>query len=61
MAKKNESRCVCCLILSGCDARVVADFSNDPEHGALVGTRYEIMANIVAFGVEMDLKPLRTT
>lgn len=43
-----------CMLL-GCEERQVADLSDGPEYKGLVGSRYEIIADLVAYGIRRQL------
>ena len=43
------------LALSGCSSRIeYTDVSGDPEYAPIVGTRYEVVGNLTAYGVRRD-------
>jgi hypothetical protein len=45
---------VCCILL-GCDERLLTDLSDEPEYKAIVGSRYEIIADLAAYGIKREL------
>jgi hypothetical protein len=45
---------VCCSLL-GCEERLSADLSNEPEYKSFIGSRYEVTADLVAYAIKRTL------
>ena len=45
-----------CWMLLGCRERLTTDLSAKPAYREVVGSRYEIVADLVAYGVKRDLQ-----
>jgi hypothetical protein len=43
-------------MLAACDARMVADLGNTPAYKGVVGSRYEVVGALDAYGVKLDLQ-----
>lgn len=50
---------LCGAALSSCDEKFVADLSAEPEYRSMIGARYDVVSEVVAYGTALNLNRRR--